>query len=291
MEVKAECIPCLVDVRCREIMRVLDDSSEACEVCLEIIQRFSELIKETRHTTKIATELYRLVRRRLGVDPYRSEKKAANKWALEMLPKALEMINKSNDPFERFNIAVKFSLIGNAIDLGVSGYTFNLNGLNNAFQSIKLEVDNVATAYEHAKETSTVLYMCDNAGEIVLDRLLIGELKKLGARVTVAIRSEPYQNDATMEDAEESGITNDVDEIIAVGDCTYLAPEVLSKEALEMFKNTELIVLKGMANYENLENLQRIREKGYFLLLRAKCNPIAKSLKIDREGYVAKVIC
>lgn len=272
-------------------MRVLDDGSEACDVCLEIIQRFSELIRETRHTTKIATELYRLVRRRLGVDPYRNEKKEANRWALEMLPKALEMVNKSRDLFERFKIAVKFSLIGNAIDLGVSGYTFNLNGLNNAFHSIKLDIDNIATAYELAKEASTVLYMCDNAGEIVLDRLLIGELKRLGAKITVTVRSEPYQNDATMEDAVESGITNDADEVIAVGDCTYLAPEVLSKEALEMFKNTELIVLKGMANYENIENLQRIREKGYFLLLRTKCNPISKSLRIDRGGYVAKVIC
>ncbi|MBS7610959.1 DUF89 family protein [Candidatus Bathyarchaeota archaeon] len=290
MEVKAECIPCLVDVRCREVMKVLNDSSEACKVCIEVIQRFSELIKETRHTTKIATELYRLVRRRLGVDPYRGEKKEANKWALEILSKALEVINKSSDPFERFNIAVRLSLIGNAIDLGVSGYTFNLSGLNSAFQSIKLDIDNVATAYELVKEASTVLYMCDNAGEIVLDRLLIREFKKLGAKVTVAVRSEPYQNDATMEEAEESGITNDADEVIAVGDCTYIDPEVLSKETIEMFKNTELIVLKGMANYENLENLQRIREKGYFLLLRAKCNPIAKSLKVDKGGYVAKLV-
>ncbi|MEM3104788.1 MAG: ARMT1-like domain-containing protein, partial [Candidatus Bathyarchaeia archaeon] len=178
-----------------------------------------------------------------------------------------------------------------AIDLGVSGYTFNLNGLNNAFQNIKLDVDDVTTAYELARRTSTVLYVCDNAGEIVLDRLLVREFKRLGARVVVAVRSEPYQNDATMEEAEESGIINDADEVIAIGDCTYLAPEVLSKEALNMFKNTEFAVLKGMANYENLQNLRRIREKGYFLLLRAKCNPIAKSLKIDRGGYVAKVIC
>ncbi|MEM3546387.1 MAG: ARMT1-like domain-containing protein [Candidatus Bathyarchaeia archaeon] len=291
MEVKAECIPCLVDVRCREVMKVLNDSPEACEICLEVIQKFSELIKETKHTTKIATELYRLVRKRLGVDPYRGEKREANRWALEILPKALEMVNKSNDSFERFNIAVRFSLIGNAIDLGVSGYTFNLNGLNNAFQNIKLDVDDVTTAYELARRASTVLYVCDNAGEIVLDRLLVREFKRLGARVVVAVRSEPYQNDATMEEAEESGIINDADEVIAIGDCTYLAPEVLSKEALDMFKNTEFAVLKGMANYENLQNLRRIREKGYFLLLRAKCNPIAKSLKIDRGGYVAKVIC
>ncbi len=290
MEVKAECIPCLVDVRCREVIKVLDDSSEACKVCIEIIQRFSELIKETRHTTKIATELYRLVRRRLGVDPYRGEKKEANKWALEVLSKALEVIDESDDPFERFNIAVKLSLIGNAIDLGVSGYTFNLSGLDSAFQSIKLDIDDVATAYKLAKKVSTILYVCDNAGEIVLDRLLIREFKKLGAEVIVAVRSEPYQNDATMEDAEESGITDDVDEVIAVGDCTYIAPEVLSKDALEIFKNAELIVLKGMANYENLENLQRIRKKGYLLLLRAKCNPIAKSLEVDRGGYVAKLV-
>jgi len=290
LEVKAECIPCLVDVRCREVMKVLDDSPEACEICLEIIQKFSELLKETRHTTKIATELYRLVRRRLGVDPYRVDKKEATRWALGILPKALEIVDGLDSFFERFNTAVKFSLVGNAIDLGVSGYAFDLNKLNNAFQSIKLDIDNVTEAYELAEKASTILYVCDNAGEIVLDRLLIREFKKMGARVTVVVRSEPYQNDATMEEAEDSGIVNEADEVLAAGDCTYLAPEVLPEYVLRLFKSADLVVLKGMANYENLENLWRIRRKGYFILLRAKCNPIAGTLKIDRGGYVAKVI-
>ena len=290
MEVKAECIPCLVDVRCREVMKVLDSSPEACEICLEIIQRFSELLKETRHTTKIATELYRLVRRRLGVDPYRMDKREATRWALGILPKALEIIDGFNSLFERFNSAVKFSLVGNAIDLGVSGYAFDLSKLNNAFQSIKLDIDNVTEAYELAKKASTILYICDNAGEIVLDRLLIREFKKMGAKVIVVVRSEPYQNDATMEEAEESGMVDEADEVLAAGDCTYLAPEVLPEYVLVLLKRADLVVLKGMANYENLENLQRIRGKGYFILLRAKCNPIAETLKIDRGGYVAKVV-
>ncbi len=271
-------------------MKVLDDSPEACEICLEIIQKFSELLKETRHTTKIATELYRLVRRRLGVDPYRVDKKEATRWALGILPKALEIVDGLDSFFERFNTAVKFSLVGNAIDLGVSGYAFDLNKLNNAFQSIKLDIDNVTEAYELAEKASTILYVCDNAGEIVLDRLLIREFKKMGARVTVVVRSEPYQNDATMEEAEDSGIVNEADEVLAAGDCTYLAPEVLPEYVLRLFKSADLVVLKGMANYENLENLWRIRRKGYFILLRAKCNPIAGTLKIDRGGYVAKVI-
>jgi len=290
LEVRAECIPCLVDVRCREVMKVLDDSPEACEICLEVIQMFSELLKKTRHTTKIATELYRLVRRRLGVDPYRIDKKEATRWALEMLPKALEIINGLGNSFERFNAAVKFSLIGNAIDLGVSGYAFDLSILNDAFQSIKLDIDNVTEAYELAKKALAILYVCDNAGEIVLDRLLIREFKKMGAKVTVVVRSEPYQNDATMEEAEESGVVNEADEALAAGDCTYLASEVLPEYVLGLFKSADLVVLKGMANYENLENLRRIRRKGYFLLLRAKCNPIAKTLKIDRGGYIAKVV-
>jgi len=271
-------------------MKVLDDSPEACEICLEVIQMFSELLKKTRHTTKIATELYRLVRRRLGVDPYRIDKKEATRWALEMLPKALEIINGLGNSFERFNTAVKFSLIGNAIDLGVSGYAFDLNILNDAFQSIKLDIDNVTEAYELAKKALAILYVCDNAGEIVLDRLLIREFKKMGAKVTVVVRSEPYQNDATMEEAEESGVVNEADEALAAGDCTYLASEVLPEYVLGLFKSADLVVLKGMANYENLENLRRIRRKGYFLLLRAKCNPIAKTLKIDRGGYIAKVV-
>jgi uncharacterized protein with ATP-grasp and redox domains len=271
-------------------MKVLDSSPEACEICLEIIQRFSELLKETRHTTKIATELYRLVRRRLGVDPYRMDKREATRWALGILPKALEIIDGFNSLFERFNSAVKFSLVGNAIDLGVSGYAFDLSKLNNAFQSIKLDIDNVTEAYELAKKASTILYICDNAGEIVLDRLLIREFKKMGAKVIVVVRSEPYQNDATMEEAEESGMVDEADEVLAAGDCTYLAPEVLPEYVLVLLKRADLVVLKGMANYENLENLQRIRGKGYFILLRAKCNPIAETLKIDRGGYVAKVV-
>lgn len=290
MEVKPECIPCLIDVRCREVIRVLDDSPEAFKICLEVVQTLLKLLDETRHTTKLATELYRLVLKRLGVDPYKGDKEAANEWALNVLPSAISMLEEVDDPLERFRAAVRFSLVGNAIDLGVSGYRFSLEDLERAFETVRLEVDDTVEAYDRVREASRVLYLCDNTGEVVLDRLLVRELRRLGASVTVVVRSEPYQNDATMEDAYESGIASEADRVIAAGEGTYLSPDLLSKPFLEELENSDLVVLKGMANYENLSLLQRVRPSGYLLLLKAKCRPIAESLGVEVGDYVAKLV-
>lgn len=269
---------------------MLDASPEAFKICLEVVQTLPKLLEETRYTTKIATELYRLVRRRLGVDPYGDDKEAANKWALKILPSIISMLDKIEDPLERFRAAVRLSLVGNAIDMGVSGYQFSLEDLEKAFETIRLEVDDTAEAYDKAKKASKVLYLCDNTGEIVLDRLLVREFKRLGVSVKVVVRSEPYQNDATVEDAYKSGIAFEADGLVAAGDGTYLSPNLLPKPFLEELKDSDLVVLKGMANYENLILLRQVRDSGYFLLLKAKCRPIAKSLGVELGGYVAKLV-
>ncbi|HID18882.1 TPA: DUF89 family protein, partial [Candidatus Bathyarchaeota archaeon] len=215
LRIKPKCIPCLIDVRSREAMRALGSSEKAFNLCIKVVREILRLLDETRQTTRIATELYRIVLKTVGSDPYKADKEEANRIALAILPRAESLLNRLEDRFERFRMAVRFSLVGNAIDPGVSGYKFNLSELERAVQTVKLQVDDTAAAFRLIGNGSEVLYLCDNAGEIVFDRLLVRELRRIGAHVTVAVRSEPYQNDATLEDAEASGMAEEADGLMA----------------------------------------------------------------------------
>ena len=112
----------------------------------------------------MATELYRLVLKRLGVDPYKGDKEAANKWALKVLPSAISMLGEVDDPLERFRAAVRFSLVGNAIDLGVSGYRFSLEDLERAFETVRLEVDDTVLLMKAVVEGMIVVDQLESFG-------------------------------------------------------------------------------------------------------------------------------
>jgi hypothetical protein len=135
----------------------------------------------------------------------------------------------------------------------------------------------------HAADAARrILYLADNAGEIVLDRLLIGMLP--AGKITVAVRGSPVINDATLEDAETAGIP-DVAPVIANGsDAPGTLVNECSEEFQEAFDRADLIVSKGQGNYETLANT----DKDIFFLLTVKCPRIAAAIGAPEGAMVAK---
>ena len=135
----------------------------------------------------------------------------------------------------------------------------------------------------------SVLLLTDNAGEIVFDRLLARELRSLGCRVTVAVKGGPALNDALVEDALMAGISSDVDEIIDTGtDAIGINLEESSEAFRSRFHNAELIVSKGMANWETLTEFPA--PCPVLFLFRTKCEPVAVTVGAPLERNVAKLV-
>ncbi|MEM2027938.1 MAG: ARMT1-like domain-containing protein, partial [Candidatus Bathyarchaeia archaeon] len=144
-------------------------------------------------------------------------------------------------------------------------------------------------AFEAAKRSKLTVYLADNAGEIVFDMVLIKELKRLGNKVVVAVKSEAVSNDATMEDAFQVGLDKVADVVITTGsDMMGLVLSECSREFLEVYGSADLVVAKGMGNAETITEMEL--NAPHLLLLRTKCVNVANYFGVERDKNVAKLM-
>ena len=227
---------------------------------------------------EMAADIHRLVRQETGnTDPYREAKHGATRQALVRYPELKRLVAASSTPLET---AARIAIAGNIIDLGVAD-SYDLEEALRRVMTQPLAIDGSSKLRQALKEARQVLYLADNAGETVFDRVLI---ETLPLPVTYAVKSAPVLNDATREDAIAAGI----DGVAEVIDNGSDAPGTLlgqcSATFRERFASAELILAKGQANYESLSTMAA----PVFFLLQAKCAVIARDLGID-TGEIAIV--
>ncbi|MBN2159913.1 MAG: tRNA (N6-threonylcarbamoyladenosine(37)-N6)-methyltransferase TrmO [Spirochaetes bacterium] len=221
----------------------------------------------------LAQQMHRRMRAISGVDdPYRLIKDRFNAMALAMIDGLTEEINGSADPMVA---AIKLAIAGNVIDCGAkTGLSEDdVTGLihGSASEDLAGDIDNFLRAVESAEN---ILYIADNAGEIVFDRPL---LEKLGPeRVTFAVRGFPVINDATMRDARAAGLDAIVKVIENGSDAPGTVLEECSDEFRRRFEEADLVIAKGQGNYETLCDV----EKPVFFLFKVKCPIVA-----DHTGF------
>jgi hypothetical protein len=192
---------------------------------------------------------------------------------------------------DRFKKACLCAMVGNMIEFDIPGHKFTFTGLRKSFRDAgkDLVIDDTDKIYELAKKANTVLYLADNAGEIVFDTLLAEQLKNMGLNVTVAVKGGPVINDATLEDAEVSGMSKIADRIITTGtDAVGLPLKEVSAEFLDVYNSVDIVFAKGMGYVETLTELKL--KKPHALLFRTKCNPVANFFGAEREKNIAKLM-
>ena len=204
-------------------------------------------------------------------DPYRELKQRSNRSALRTCDELKEIVRTSEDPLET---AVKLAIAGNIIDLGVKT-SIKESEIERIISDSLItdfdgrQIEDFRNAVNQAKQ---ILYLADNAGEIVFDRLLIEQLP--AEKVTLVVKGKPVINDATIEDAEFVGLT----EIVEVIDNGSDAPGTILEGCSQTFRNrfakADLIIAKGQGNYETLSDVK----KNIFFILKAKCHVIARDL-------------
>jgi uncharacterized protein with ATP-grasp and redox domains len=232
---------------------------------------------------EMGREIHRIIREETGdPDPYREVKERFNRFALGLLPGLRARVAASADPFAT---AVRLAVAGNIIDFALTG---NL-GEDVVTETIEdtltrpLAVDHLEALRRAAGEAAGILYLGDNAGEIVLDRLLLEQLPR--GKVTFVVRGAPVINDATLVDAEAAGLGEIATVVDNGADVPGTVLRVCSDDFRARFRRADLVISKGQGNYETLTDAGR----PVFHLLKVKCPVVAADIGCEVGGVVVKL--
>lgn len=211
-------------------------------------------------------------------DPFFYEKEENNKIALALYLQWKPLVKNSVDSF---NLALRLAIAGNIMDYGANHEFDIFETIQNVVNS-NFAIDNTLLFKESISAANTILYLGDNAGEIVFDKLFI-ETCLQNKTVYFAVRGNPILNDVTLKDAEDVGM-NEVARIISNGNGV---PSTLINKCnydfKKIYKSADLIISKGQGNLEGLINENDLR---IFFLLMVKCEVIAELLGIKKENFV-----
>lgn len=275
MKAHAECYLCLLS----QVLRTAGVLGLGDRAARELTRQACAFLAGTdfnRTPPEISEELYNLIARfSCNPDPYRELKAEHIQKALELYPVLKKMAQASPD---QLRAALEISLAGNVIDFGAnSGEDWLLEG--RFLQSEPLAIDDYHLLRADLDRARKVVFLGDNAGETVFDRLF---LELSGRRVIYAVREKPIINDATLEEARASGLEV-VAELMSSG-CR--APgtvfEQCSSEFQALLREADLIISKGQGNFECLEKLPG----PFYFLLKAKCQVVARYLDVSPGSLI-----
>ncbi|MFQ6053052.1 MAG: DUF89 domain-containing protein [Candidatus Bathyarchaeia archaeon] len=289
MKVRTRCGYCLIHRGYWEILRSTEDEDLRFEAFRQLLVLLGERFSPDAVPSHLGSQRDRLIRRITGCpDPYSELKRRANESALKML-RRLEALVEAQQPAERLRTACKIACIGNIIEYDVPDHSHEIDDALARVETDGFHIDDTEGFRELLGPGVEVLLLADNAGEIALDRLLVRELRSLGCRVTVAVKGGPSLNDALMEDAEAAGMVEGADRVITTGtDAIGVNLEEASEEFREAYYAADVMVAKGMANWETITEYPAPCPT--LFLFRTKCEPVAESVDAPLQRNIAKLV-
>jgi len=275
-----ECVPCLIRRVLFETEEV--DPSKSVEAVRNASAMLGELFGERVCSATVATQVHKETYKILGTkDPYSRLKRKSNEIALELYPSAQRYVERSKDPLKA---AFLCAVVGNVLDFGIgTGYDHPAK-LKQEFKNllgVGLGKDDTPKVRALLRKAQRVVYLGDNCGEVVLDRLALKELKKFDIDLTFVVKKEPILTDATKKDINGLGIGKLVDRIVeAPGFYVGIDLDELEGSFGKMLREADLVIAKGMANFESLSETS-IGPIVY--LLRTKCAPVATAMGLKKD--------
>ncbi len=284
MKLTPDCVPCLMK-RVLFQARLLENGCES-EAVGAALRAYAKEYAVGRNSAEVATEVHRSAYEVMGADPYIKIKLDADRIAEEYLDQVMGYVDSAED---RFSAAVRVAVIGNIMDFGVSlSSPEEFHAVFKKLLDQGIGSDDTARMKELLTDSKSVLYFFDNCGESQFDKLLIREIQRMGVRVVGVVRGERILNDVTMEDAERIGLDKILDRTVSTG--TFAVGAVLSKakdDLKEELDRADMMICKGMANYESLSDQDAGMPKVF--ILRTKCGPVARSLGVPENINVVRV--
>ncbi|KYH34321.1 hypothetical protein CLTEP_17460 [Clostridium tepidiprofundi DSM 19306] len=284
MKIYLECIPCFLRQAVEASQMITDDLDKQENIVRKVLHECSRL-DLTETSPYMGTLIHRYIKQVSGNDdPYKDIKVKFNRVAHEICDELNldKLIEESNKPFD---MAVRLAIAGNIIDFGVTSEIEESKVRDTVKSCIDAEIKfNTSNELKEAiDKAKNILYLGDNSGEIVFDKLLIKQLPR--NKVTYVVKGKPVINDATMEDAKSVGMTDIVRVIDNGADVPGTLLKFSSPEFIDEFNKADLIIAKGQGNYETLSHT---KDKKIFFLLKAKCPVIAKDLNCGVGDIIIK---
>ena len=275
MKAKPECKQCFLR-QADNAARLAGLDADAGKSLIAAIEQELDRLAPGQNPAITASAMHARIRAQSGnPDPYRRKKQEATVHALALYPQLKNLITASADPLAT---AVRLAIAGNIIDLGVAD-EYDLEASIERVLALQPALDHMERLRNALANADKILFLGDNAGETVMDRLLI---ETLGKPVTYVVKGGPAVNDATLEDARDAGL----DRVCEITDNGAAAMGTLLDQCSEAFRKrfdeAELVIAKGMANYESLSGSR----PNLFFLLQAKCAVVAADLGVAEKGIV-----
>ncbi len=268
--------------------RLLNNGCET-EAVAAALATYAKEYDPEKNSAAVATEVHRSAYAVMKADPYYQMKLDADRIAGEFLDQVTEYVENSDDSFAA---AIRVAVIGNIMDFGVGLAIERPEQFRDRFQSLLdqgIGADDTEKLRSKLKESRSILYFFDNCGESQFDKLLIKEIQKMGVRVVGVVRGEAILNDVTKEDAQRIGLDRILDRVVSTG--LFAIGADLSRaggDLKEELQKADLILAKGMANYESLSDQDAGIPKVF--ILRTKCEPVAKSLGVSPDINVVRYV-
>jgi uncharacterized protein with ATP-grasp and redox domains len=272
IKVHLDCFPCFL--RQAVIAARLGTKNESLQEA--IVKSTLEEIRNTDTSKPAAyttTYIHRKIRQILSRDPFQEIKSEYNQIALKMYPSLKERVQKSRDPLWT---AARLAIAGNVIDFGIFT-SIDIEGTIEKALNQDIAVDEYNHFRQRIESTDEVLYLLDNAGEIVFDRILIETIVSSGKSVNAVVKGSPIINDATMQDAEASGLIGRCEVIDNGSDAVGTHLGSTSADFQKVFHNSNFIISKGQGNFETLVGT----DKTIFFLLQSKCGVVSRALGLQ----------
>jgi damage-control phosphatase, subfamily I len=279
MKAFPECINC-INKKVTEVLETFVAEDHRRQQIFKHIEETVKLRTINEETPPSLTQIANdILKREIGTnDLFKKEKESSNSLALSLYPHAEEIVTKSTD---RLLAATKLAIAGNLIDYGaLSDDDFHVQEIIDDYAHRPFGIDNYSIFVNQLSTPQKILFLGDNSGEIVFDKLLIHQLQLLGHEVTYTVKSQPILNDSLLEDAKITGMTS-LTTVIESGSTT---PGTLLSEGTEQFNSAlaaaTMIIAKGQGNLETLS------EEGWdtplFYLLLSKCKWISNDAGINK---------
>jgi len=288
MKTYFECIPCFFK-QALEAAKLSGADKKTQKKILDKVALSLPDFPLSASPPEMARIIHGIIRKITGRrDPYLNIKEKSNNLALKAYPRLKEKMSRSKD---KLLTAVELAIAGNIIDYGVKNSINVREELDKILKKENLAIKKEGTRIFNYKgfkraiaRSDNILYLADNAGEVVFDRILIEQIKKKkkGMDITYAVKEMPVINDALERDARVAGIQEYAAIISSGADTPGTVLSRCSREFVKLYRRAGMVISKGQGNFEALSNSKR----QIFFLFMAKCPVVAGHVKCKMGDIV-----
>ncbi|MCX7765500.1 MAG: ARMT1-like domain-containing protein [Candidatus Sumerlaeia bacterium] len=283
MRRELDCVACVVQ-QVLNTARIATNDERKHEQVLREVMRYLHKADWNVTPAALSTKAYALVHKITNnPDPYKAIKEKQNKLALKLLPEIKRLLARSKD---RLHTAGRLAVIGNIIDCG-QGRIPDVIAELKADLKLPMAIDDFADFRRAFMRAKRIFYACDNAGEIVFDKVFMQEMKRERPDIELiaCVRGSPILNDATLKDAQAVNLT-EVAQVIDTGIAAIGMPlSLLPARVHRLLDSSDIIISKGQGNFETLDE---ITDGRVYFILRAKCMLISRKFNVPLHSIIFK---